>query len=141
MSLTPRQMLILLGLIVAFGVAALVVSQGEADAPEIDQALWCSEAGGLAGTGPIFTGEAADATTDELEALKLALFDVETIAPYTLRPHIARLADFAIIAGQQRSELEWPDAFAATRANKEAVLDEAIAALETEMSSCGLQFG
>ena len=103
--------------------------------------MWCNEAGDLVGTGAIFTGEADDATSDELEALKLALFDVETIAPFTLRPHIARLADFAIIAGQKRAELDWPDAFAATRENKEAVLDEAIAAMDSELSACGLQFG
>ena len=141
MSLTPRQILILLVLIAGFGIAAFVVSRGEGEVSEVDQALWCNEARVLEGTGPLFRGEIDDATAEEIETLKVALFDVETIAPFDLWAHIARLADFAIIAGQQRAELDWPDAYAAARENKETVLDEAIGALDAELTTCGIQLG
>ena len=141
MSLTPRQILILLVLIAGFGIAAVVVSRGEGEVSEVDQALWCNEARVLEGTGPLFRGEVDDATAEEIETLKFALFDVETIAPFDLWAHIGRLADFTLSAGQQRAELDWPAAYEAARENKEAVLDEALAALEVELATCGVPLG
>ena len=141
MNLTPRQMLILVALIVGFGVAAFVVSRSDGDAPKIDQALWCDRAGGLEGTGEVFGGGADDVTAERLEEIKLALFDVETIAPYGLRPQIGVLADFTLITQQELRDLAWPEAFAAARENKEADIDAAIAQLEIELSTCGLSLG
>jgi hypothetical protein len=134
-------MLILIVLIVGFGVAAYVVSRGGGDAIEHDQAIWCDGAGPLADRGEIFDGTAADASVDDLEAVKLALFDVETIAPFDLWDDIATLADFTLIAQQQRRDLDWPEAFVAARENKEARIDAAIAELEAEMATCGLRLG
>lgn len=151
MSLTPRQILILLVLIAGFGIAAVVVSRGGAPAvvvgrgaggaPAVDEARWCSEAQRLEGVGPFFRGEVTDATVDEIDAVTQAIFAVETLAPGDLWSPLARLADFTLIAGQQRAELDWPYAYEAARENKEAVLDEALAALEIELATCGVPLG
>ena len=152
MSLTPRQILILLVLIAGFGIAAFVVSRGEngaavvvsrgaSGAPAADQARWCSEAPRLEGVGPFFRGEVADATVEEIDDVTQAIFAVETLAPGDLWSSLARLADFTLIAGQQRAELDWPAAYEAARENKEAVLDEALASLEVELGACGVPLG
>lgn len=142
MSLTPRQMLILLVMIVGFGVAAYVVSRDSDSLPEIDTAAWCSGAEGLTGFGPVFRGDVDDASVEELDAIKEALFDIENAAPYELRPGIAPLADFLIIAKQARGDLDWSAAFASARADVDvAVVDQALADLDTEMSLCGLDLG
>lgn len=141
MSLTPRQILVLLVLIAGFGIAAVVVSRGESGAPAADQARWCSEAPRLEGVGPFFRGEVADATVEEIDDVTQAIFVVETLAPGDLWSSLARLADFTLIAGQQRAELDWPAAYEAARENKEAVLDEALAALEIELATCGVPLG
>lgn len=140
MNLTPRQMLILVILIVGFGIAAFVVSRDEDDA-EFDRALWCSKAAALESTGGIFRGTAPDASVADIEAAKLALFDVETLAPFDIWDDIATLADFTLIVGQQRAGNAWPDAFTAARENKAAEIDAAFAAVDTELTACGLRFG
>ena len=141
MSLTPRQILILLVLIAGFGIAAFVVSRGESGTPAADRARWCSEAPRLEGVGPFFRGEVADATVEEIDDVTQAIFAVETLAPGDLWSSLARLADFTLIAGQQRAELDWPAAYEAARENKEAVLDEALASLEVELGACGVPLG
>ena len=140
MHLTPRQMLILVVLVVGFGVAAYVVSRGETSA-EFDRAGWCDRADVLAGSGPILTGTAADASIDDIEAVKLAIFDVETIGPVDLWGDFATLADFLLRAEQARADLDWPAAFLAARANNEAAIETAVAELEAELTQCGLAFG
>lgn len=140
MQLTPRQMLILVVLVVGFGIAAYVVSRGE-NAAEFDRAGWCDRADVLAGTGPILTGTADDASIDEIDAVKLAVFEVETIGPVDLWDDFATIADFMLRAGQERADLEWPAAYLAARANNEAAIDAAVAALEAELTQCGLAFG
>ncbi|MEQ8840934.1 MAG: hypothetical protein RIB98_08130 [Acidimicrobiales bacterium] len=141
MTLTPRQMLILLVLVVGFGVTAFLVSRDGGDAPTIDEAAWCEGARGLVGVGPILTGDAAEVDAADLDAALEAFYAVETIAPFELRPEIGRMADFTLIAGQELERAPWPEAYIAARANKEAELDGAIDALETEMNLCGLQLG
>ena len=134
-------MLILLVLVVGFGVAAFVVSRGNDGLPAINEAQWCGGAEGLIGAGPTFTGEAEGIDVADLDATRAALFDVETIAPYALRPEIGALADFTIIATQELADLDWPAAYVAARENKVETLDAAIEALDTEMRLCGHDLG
>jgi hypothetical protein len=141
MNLTPRQMLILVVLIVGFGVAAYVVSREDSGSTEFDQARWCGEAGQLEGAGEILRGTAADVTEDQLDDLRAVFFDVETIAPFDLWRDIAALADFTLVAGQQRADFDWPTSFAAARENKDATLDAAIDELELELATCGVRLG
>ncbi len=141
MNLTPRQMLILVVLIVGFGVAAYVVSREDSGSAEFDQALWCGQAGRLEGAGEILRGTATDATEEQLDDLRTVLFDVETIAPFDLWRDIAALADFTLVAGQQRAEADWPTSYAAARENKDEVLDTAIDELELELATCGVRLG
>ena len=141
MPFSVRQWLILIVLIAGFGVAAHVVSQGDTGAPEIDTAAWCGGADGLNGLGPLFDGTAADPAAADYDNAREALFTIENSAPFALRPGIARLADFALLAGQQVGRSGWPVGFDAARGMVEIdVVDQAIADMETELRACGLGF-
>lgn len=128
-------------LIAGFGIAAVVVSRGESGAPAADQARWCSQAPRLEGVGAFLRGEVTDATVDEIDDVTQAIFAVETLAPGDLWAPLARLADFTLVVGQQRAELDWPAAYEAARENKEAALDEALTAVEIELATCGVPLG
>lgn len=141
MHLTPRQMLILVVLVVGFGVAAYVVSREDSGSTEFDQALWCGQAVQLEGAGEILRGTATDVTEEQLDDLRAVFFEVETIAPFDLWRDIAVLADFTLVAGQRRAELDWPASFAAARETRVATLDTAIDELELELATCGVRLG
>lgn len=133
----------IVGLIVGFAVAALIVrgdGGGGSSAAPVDTQLWCSEADVLEGLRPLFDGSAPSATADDFEAAKDTIFEIEMFAPTeTVALGFARLADLSLIMMQRFADAPWPDVYAIARGEvDEAVVDQAIDDIAREMAACGL---
>lgn len=140
MTITARQWVVLLVLIVGFAVAALLVARSNDELPPIDEEAWCTAAADLSGVDAIVSGTADDVEIADVTALLDALDASEEISPYAVRADIARLSDFVLVLGQSLAVTPWPDAHgvALDQTDGDAV-EAARAGLQVELEKCGDQ--
>lgn len=106
MNFTLRQWAIIAGLSAVFIVAAIIVSQGEpapstaVEEEEFDEVLWCETANAISRWQSILDGSLTGDSLDDLVNLETTLDEARSLAPEDLRTDVARLYDFALIAGQ-----------------------------------------